>query len=63
MQVLFIHGMGAHTAVWLEFVAQVRQSGVATSSFPYATAVQNFSQISSRLSSRIVRLCCVAEDS
>jgi hypothetical protein len=35
---------------------QLRVHGIDTSTFGYATALQNFSQISSRLSSRIVRL-------
>jgi len=56
MQVLFIHGMGRTPLSGWGLLRKLRLSGVATSSFGYATAVQNFSQIASRLSSRIVKL-------
>jgi hypothetical protein len=56
MKVLFIHGMGRTPLSGWGLLRKLRLSGMATGSFGYATAVQNFSQISSRLSSRIVRL-------
>jgi len=56
MQVLFIHGMGRTPLSGRGLLRSLRLKGLETHTFGYATAVQNFSQISSRLSSRILKL-------
>jgi pimeloyl-ACP methyl ester carboxylesterase len=56
MQVLFIHGMGRTPLSGWSLLRKLRLSGMASHSFGYLTAVQNFAQISSRLCSRITSL-------
>jgi len=56
MQALFIHGMGRTPLSGWGLLRRLRSRGIETSTFGYATAFQNFAQISNRLSSRIVRL-------
>lgn len=56
MHALFIHGMGRTPLSGWGMLRKLRSSGIATSTFGYSTAIQNFSQITHRLSSRISRL-------
>jgi pimeloyl-ACP methyl ester carboxylesterase len=56
MQALFIHGMGRTPLSGWRLLRTLRAQGIDTSTFGYATALQNFSQIANRLSSQIVRL-------
>jgi len=61
MQALFIHGMGRTPLSGWGLLRKLRSRGIETSTFGYATAFQNFAQISSRLSSQIVRLAADGE--
>lgn len=53
MHALFIHGMGRTQISGWALLRKLRSSGIATSTFGYSTALQNFPQISHRLASRI----------
>ena len=56
MQALFVHGMGrTPLSGWL-MIRRLRAANVATGTFAYFTATQDFAGISSRLASRIVQL-------
>lgn len=61
MQALFIHGMGRTPLSGWGLLRTLRAQGIDTSTFGYATALQNFSQIANRLSLQIVRLAEAGE--
>src|ERR1035437_9581561 len=61
MQALFIHGMGRIPLSGWRMLRELRSRGIDTSTFGYATALQNFSQIVNRLSSQIMRLADAGE--
>ncbi|WP_216821622.1 lipase family protein [Uliginosibacterium sp. TH139] len=56
LQALFIHGMGRTPLSGWRMLRTLQANGIATGTFAYSTALQDFEQISRRLSERIQML-------
>jgi len=56
MQALFVHGMGRSPLSGWPMLHRLRRGSIATESFAYATSIEGFSAIRSRLGKRICRL-------
>lgn len=54
MRVLFVHGMGRSTLSGWPMLLLLRRAGLKTSTFGYATSLEDFSAISKRLASKIL---------
>ena len=61
MRILFVHGMGRSPLSGWPMLRQLKQAGLETTSFAYATSLESFSAITTRLSACIHQLASQGE--
>jgi len=61
MRILFVHGMGRSPLSGWPMLRQLKRAGLVTTCFAYATSLESFSAITTRLTARIRQLASQGE--